>query len=315
MRKNRRMTSLRLIVAGSPSAAVPTLEALAESPHTIEAVITRPPSPQGRKRILTPTPVESAARARGLEVLTARSLSEIEDDLLGREIDLGVIVAYGGLVREPLLSWPRLGWINLHFSLLPAWRGAAPVQHALIAGERETGLSVFQLTAGLDEGPLFAQEREQVGAHDTAGSLLERLSERGAATVSRVVNALAEGMAVATDQQGAPTFAPKLGRDDGCIDWSASATAVMARIRGVTPEPGAFTTLADGSVVKILVAAIAHDTHRLGPGSCEEHGGRVLVGTGEGTLELVRVQPAGKSAMTAADWMRGARDPAGRVFS
>lgn len=309
------MSPLRLIVAGSPSAAVPTLEALADSRHIIEAVITRPPSPQGRKRILTPTPVESAARARGLEVLTARSLSEIEEDLAGREVDLGVIVAYGGLVREPLLSWPRLGWINLHFSLLPAWRGAAPVQHSLIAGERDTGLSVFQLTAGLDEGPLLAQERESVGAHDTAGTLLDRLSDRGATTVSQVVDALADGTAVATDQHGVPTFAPKLGREDGRIDWSASAVAVDARIRGVTPEPGAFTSLADGTVVKVLEATIAHDTHRLTAGTCEEHGGRVLVGTGDGTLELLRVQPAGKAAMAAADWMRGARDPAGRVFS
>lgn len=309
------MSPLRLIVAGSPAAAVPTLEALAGSEHHIDSVITRPPSPQGRKRILTPTPVEVAARAHGLEVLTSRSLSEIQDDLLGREVDLGVIVAYGGLVREPLLSWPRLGWINLHFSLLPAWRGAAPVQHALIAGERETGLSVFQLTAGLDEGPLFAQEREQVGAHDTAGSLLQRLSERGAATVIRVVNALADGTAVATEQRGAPTFAPKLAREDGRIDWSASAATVAARIRGVTPEPGAFTTLADSSVIKILEVAIAHDAPLLAVGACGEHSGRILTGTGNGSVELLRVQPAGKGAMRASEWMRGARDPAGRVFS
>jgi methionyl-tRNA formyltransferase len=309
------MPPLRLVVAGSPEAAVPTLDALAKSDHRIETVITRPPSPQGRKRILTPTPVELAARARGLRVLTARSLSEIHDDLVERDVDLGVIVAYGGLVREPLLSWPRLGWINLHFSLLPAWRGAAPVQHALMAGEGETGLSVFHLTAGLDEGPILAQEREPVGAHDTAGSLLERLSDRGAATVRRVVDELADGTAVATEQQGKPSFAPKLGREDGRIDWTTSAASVTARIRGVTPEPGAFSTLGDGTVVKVLDAAPALDTLPLAAGVCEERGGRTLVGTGDGNVELRRVQPAGKAAMAAADWMRGSRDRAGRVFT
>lgn len=299
------MTALRLVVAGSPAAAVPTLETLAASEHEIVRVITRPPAPLGRKRVLTPTPVAAAAERLGLPVLDATRLSELEPELLPLEVDLGVIVAYGGLVREPLLSWPRLGWINLHFSLLPRWRGAAPVQHAIIAGDDVTGATVFQLTPGLDEGEWFAQLRETIGAHRTAGALLEQLSVSGAALTASVVDALAAGTAIARPQEGEPTFAPKLQRDDARVRWAEPVEAVHARVRGVTPEPGAFTTTSDGLVVKILEAAPARDARALPAGRLATDGGRVLAGTATTPLELLRVQPAGRSAMTAADWARG----------
>ncbi|WP_169078777.1 methionyl-tRNA formyltransferase [Microcella alkalica] len=296
---------MRLVVAGSPAAAVPTLQSLAASEHEIVRVITRPPAPLGRKRVLTPTPVAQAAEALGLPVLEAVRLRELEPELLPLEVDLGVIVAYGGLVREPLLSWPRLGWINLHFSLLPRWRGAAPVQHAIIAGDEVTGATVFQLAPGLDEGDWFAQEAEPIGAHRTAGALLDALSVSGAALTTRVVDELAAGTAVAHPQVGEPTFAPKLQREDARIRWGESVDAVHARVRGVTPEPGAFTSTRDGLVVKVLEATPARDARMLPPGAVAVESGHVLVGTATAPLELLRVQPAGRSAMLAADWARG----------
>ena len=295
---------MRLVVAGSPAAAVPTLASLAESEHEIVRVITRPASPQGRKRALTPTPVADEAARRGITVLEARRLSEIESELLPLDIDLGVIVAYGALVREPLLSWPRLGWINLHFSLLPRWRGAAPVQHAVIAGDAQTGATVFQLTEGLDEGDWYARLTTPIGAHRTAGSLLDELSVSGAALVRDVVEQLASGSAVARPQEGAVTVAPKLTRDDAALHWNESAETVHNRMRGVTPEPGAFTH-ADGQVIKVLDAVIARDAAPLPPGHLRRESSRLLVGTATLPLELVRVQPAGKQAMSALDWARG----------
>lgn len=308
------MTALRLVVAGSPAAAVPTLTALAATEHEIVRVITRPATPQGRKRVLTPTPVAVEAERLDLPVITARRLSEIGHELLTLTVDLGVIVAFGALVREPLLSWPRLGWINLHFSLLPRWRGAAPVQHAVIAGDAQTGATVFQLTEGLDEGDWYARLTTPIGAHRTAGSLLDELSRSGADLVREVVDSLAAGTAVAQRQQGAVTVAPKLGRDDAALRWTEPAEAVHARLRGVTPEPGAFTLWGD-QAIKVLEAAIARDAAALPAGTVRREGGRVLVGTATQPLELLRVQPAGKPAMAAADWARGLpadRDP---VFS
>jgi methionyl-tRNA formyltransferase len=298
------MSALRLVVAGSPLAAVPTLRALAASKHDVVRVITRPASAQGRKRVMTPTPVAIEAERLGLPVLSARRLSEIEADLLPLEIDLGVIVAYGALVRPPLLAWPRLGWINLHFSLLPRWRGAAPVQHAVIAGDAVTGATVFQLTEGLDEGDWYAQLTTPIGAHRTAGSLLDELSDSGAELVREVVDHLAAGTATARPQEGTVTLAPKLDRADAALRWAEPAEAVHNRLRGVTPEPGAYTH-GDDQAIKILDAVIARDAAPLPPGHVRRDGSRVLVGTGTDPLELVRVQPAGTQAMSAADWSRG----------
>jgi methionyl-tRNA formyltransferase len=296
--------TLRIVFAGSPAAAVPSLQALIDGPHEIAAVVTREPSPQGRKRTLTRTPVAELAREAGLPLVEANRLGPVTDELIALGADLGVIVAYGGLVREPLLSAPRLGWINLHFSLLPRWRGAAPVQRAIMAGDQEAGVAVFQLVAELDAGDVFAVEHRPIGRNETAGHLLETLAEAGAQVLAGVVDALSEGTARAHAQHGEPTPAPKLTLEDGRIDWSEDAFAIDARIRGVTPEPGAFTEFA-GERVKIHEAAIAHDAARLRPGTLEARAGRVLVGTSSDPLELVRVQPAGRTAMDAAAWWRG----------
>ncbi len=295
---------LRLVFAGSPAAAVPSLRALIRGPHEVVAVVTREDAPLGRKRVLTPTPVAEAAREAGVRVIKANRLAAVQDELLALDADLGVVVAYGGLIREPVLSAPRHGWVNLHFSLLPRWRGAAPVQHALIAGDEVTGAAVFQLVPELDAGPVFAMEATPVGRVQTAGHLLESLADSGAGLLARVVDGIAEGRAVATPQSGEVTLAPKLGIDDGRLDWSQPASRIDARRRGVTPEPGATTTL-DGERFKILDAAIAHGAARLDPGVVAQRGRAVHVGTADDPLELLVVQPAGKRAMPAADWWRG----------
>lgn len=296
---------MRLVFAGSPAAAVPSLRLLAESQHEIAAVVTRDDSPQGRKRILTPTAVGAAATELGLPIIRANRLDEAATAAIGAlRPDLGVIVAYGGLVRQPLLSLPRLGWINLHFSILPRWRGAAPVQRAIMAGDELTGASVFQLVEELDAGAVYGQFTQSIGAHETAGHLLESLAEGGAELVARVVDALADGTARAEEQQGDVTLAPKLHLEDGRIDFDQHASIVFAQIRGVTPEPGAFTLL-EGERFKVLEAAPAREAPRLAPGQLALDGGRVIVGTGTDPLELLSVQPAGKKAMRAADWWRG----------
>jgi methionyl-tRNA formyltransferase len=305
--------TLRIVFAGSPAAAVPSLQALLDGPHEVAAVVTREPAPQGRKRTLTQTPVAELARAAGVPVIEANRLGPVTPELIALGADLGVIVAYGGLVREPLLSAPRLGWINLHFSLLPRWRGAAPVQRALIAGDQETGVAVFQLVPELDAGDVYATAVQPIGRRQTAGHLLETLAVTGARVLSGVVDALADGTARATAQVGEPTLAPKLTLEDGRIDWTRDALATDARIRGVTPEPGAFTELG-GDRLKIHEAAIAHDTPRLAPGVIDSRAGRVLIGTASDPIELLRVQPAGKTAMDAAAWWRG-RPPGAPVVA
>jgi methionyl-tRNA formyltransferase len=231
--------------------------------------------------------------------------------------DLGVIVAYGGLVREPLLSTPRLGWINLHFSLLPRWRGAAPVQRALIAGDEVTGASVFQLVADLDAGDLFGTLTQPIAPGDTAGSLLDSLAQAGAGLLLRVVDDLAGGRASAQAQEGEITLAPKLALEDGRIDWTKDARTVHNLIRGVTPEPGAFTML-DGTRLKILesntVPAAADETApRLRPGHFAVWNKRVLIGTATDPLQLRTVHPAGRKAMAAADWWRGRPAGSGEI--
>ncbi|WP_448810143.1 methionyl-tRNA formyltransferase [Agromyces bauzanensis] len=300
------MQKLRLVFAGTPAAAVPSLTRLAASGHDVVAVVTRPAAPLGRKRVLTPSPVAAAAEQLGIHVIEA---ARLDADATGRiralRPDLGVIVAYGGLVREPLLSTPAHGWINLHFSLLPAWRGAAPVQHAIIAGDAETGASVFRLGPELDAGDVYGELRRPIAPDETAGHLLETLADSGAELLDEVVDAIANGSAVARPQVGDPTFAPKLGIDDARLDWSLPATRVHDRFRGVTPEPGAWTTV-DGQRLKLLDVVEAPDAAPLAVGEIAASGRRVLVGTGTHPLELRRVQPAGRTAMDAGDWWRGA---------
>jgi methionyl-tRNA formyltransferase len=307
------MSDLVIVFAGSPAAAVPSLQALTASRHEVAAVLTRDDSPRGRRRELTPTAVASAAGELGLPIIRANRLAgPATAEITALRPDLGVIVAYGGLVREPLLSVPRLGWINLHFSLLPRGRGAAPVQRAIIAGDEVTGASVFQLVPELDAGDVFGQFTQAIGAHETAGHLLDSLAVSGAELLVRVVDAIADGIARAEPQRGDVTLAPKLELADARLDFAEHASTVFDRLRGVTPEPGAFTQV-DDVRVKVLEAAIVRDQPPLAPGQLELRDGRVLVGTASDPLELVSVHPAGKKPMRAADWWRGRPAGAGTV--
>jgi len=301
---------MRIVFAGTPAAAVPSLERLAES-HEVVRVVTRPDAPLGRKRVVTPSPVAVRAEQLGLSILKTARLDDAATLALTAEpVDLGVIVAFGALVREPLLSAPRLGWINLHFSLLPRWRGAAPVQHAVIAGDDDTGAAVMRLTPELDAGDVFAVERRAIG-ESTAGELLESLSTSGAALLAGVVDDLEAGTASARPQTGEPTFAPKLRREDGRVDWRQPSAVVARRIRGTTPEPGAYGMIAGAPVKLLEIDPASSAGPELAPGELALVDG-VVVGTGDGVLRLRTVQPAGRRAMPATDWWRGL--PAGTAF-
>ncbi|GGD78549.1 methionyl-tRNA formyltransferase [Microbacterium murale] len=299
---------MRLVFAGTPAAAIPTLRTLARQ-HEILAVVTRPDAPLGRKRVLTPSPVAQAAEDLGLPVIKA---ARLDDEATGRiaalRPELGVIVAYGGLVREPLLSTPEHGWINLHFSLLPAWRGAAPVQRALIAGDPELGVSVFQLVPALDAGDLFATRSVPLQSDANADFALDVLAHDGAGLTAEVIAGIENGTAVAVPQEGEISLAPKLTLEDGLLDWTLPVEAVYARFRGVTPEPGAHTTVA-GTRLKLIEARPA-DAEPLSPGEIAATKQALLIGTATTPLEVRRVQPAGKAPMNATDWWRGFRAPA-----
>jgi methionyl-tRNA formyltransferase len=296
---------VRVLFAGTPAVAVPSLNALVEAGFQVVAVLTRPDAPVGRKRVLTPSPVAARAADLGIEVIHA---ARIGADTIARisalSPDVAAIVAYGGLVPPAALGVPRHGWINLHFSLLPAWRGAAPVQRAVMAGDDVTGAVTFQLEEGLDTGPVFGTLTETVGPEDTAGELLERLSHSGAVLLTQTLAAVAAGKAVARPQQGDVSLAPKLTLDDGRLDWKKPALALGRQARGVTPEPGAWTVL-DGHRVKLEPLRLRPDVAGLAPGSLSVQGRSVLVGTGSHAVELTRIQPAGKKMMAAADWARG----------
>ena len=294
---------MRLVFAGTPAIAIPALTELSLA-HTVVAVITREDAPVGRKRVLTQSPVAQAAHQLSLHVIKANRLTEdVTEQIALFSPDLGVVVAYGGLVREPLLSAPSRGWINLHFSLLPRWRGASPVQQALIAGDTSTGASVFQLTKALDEGEVFSEIRHQISPDVTAGELLAELAVSGAKLLTKTVAEIALGTAASVPQRGEVTYAPKLTSADGRLDFRSSFDVVYSRFRGVTPEPGAWC-LVRGERMKILDATRGADIV-LDSGRITQYNNRILVGTATFPMELITLQPSGKRAMTALEWWRG----------
>jgi len=296
---------VRVLFAGTPAVAVPSLDALVGAGFDVVAVLTRPDAPLGRKRVMTPSPVAARAAELGIEVIHAAKVdADVTARIAAAAPDVAAIVAYGGLIPRSALDVPAHGWINLHFSLLPAWRGAAPVQRALIAGDDVTGAVTFRLEEGLDTGPVYGTLTESVGPEDTAGELLERLSHSGAVLLAQTLSAVDAGKAAAVPQQGDVTLAPKLTLEDGRLDWQLPALAISRRSRGVTPEPGAWTTL-DGQRIKLEPVRLRPQAGALQPGHVAVVDKAVLVGTGSHPVELTRVQPAGKKMMAAADWARG----------
>ncbi|GAA1807878.1 methionyl-tRNA formyltransferase [Luedemannella flava] len=300
---------MRLIFAGTPEVALPSLDAIAASGHEIVAVLTRPDAPAGRGRRLVRSPVGAWADERGIEVLTPARPRE--EEFLARLADIAPdcvpVVAYGALVPQVALDVPAHGWINLHFSLLPAWRGAAPVQHAVLHGDDMTGASVFQLEAGLDTGPVFGTLTETVRPTDTSGDLLGRLAVAGGGLLVAVLDAIAAGTARAVPQPvDGISLAPKVTVEDAQVRWDEPAFAVDRRVRACTPAPGAWTEFR-GERVKLGPVTVVPDGPALKPGDLLVARNRVLCGTATAPVALGDVRAAGKKAMSAADWARGAR--------
>ena len=304
---------MRLVFAGTPEVALPSLRALLASRHEVVAVVTRPDAPAGRGRTLQASPVATLAAEHGLEVLKPQQPGDpaFLDRLTEIAPDCCPVVAYGALVPRSALGIPRHGWVNLHFSLLPAWRGAAPVQHAVWHGDDVTGATTFLLEEGLDTGPVLGVVTEAIRPTDTSGDLLERLSVVGAGLLVATMDALADGiMAAARQPADGVSIAPKITVEDAEVDWSQPAIRVDRQIRACTPTPGAWTTLAGERLRLGPVAMLADDTS-LAPGELGVDKVRVRVGTATHAVLLGAVQAPGKRPMAAADWARGARPAAG----
>ncbi len=320
---------MRLVFAGTPEPAVPSLRALLGSVrHEVVAVVTRPDAPSGRGRKLARSPVGRVADEAGLPVLTPREPSDPEflARLAALAPDCCPVVAYGALVPPPALAVPPRGWVNLHFSLLPAWRGAAPVQAALRHGDEITGATTFLLEAGLDTGPVLGVVTEAIGPTDTAGELLGRLATSGAALLLATMDGIADGTLHACPQPNEGiSHAPKVSTADAQVDWAAPVAAVDRLIRSVTPEPGAWTTfrgtrLGLGPVGRVVPGPVGAggpgaEPAPLNPGELGVEKRRVLVGTATGPIQLGEVRPVGKRPMPAPDWARGVRIEAGELFT
>ncbi|MCP3801213.1 methionyl-tRNA formyltransferase [Allokutzneria sp. A3M-2-11 16] len=304
---------MRLVFAGTPEVALPSLRALIDSPrHEVVAVVTRPDAPAGRGKKVRRSPVGELADEHGIEVLTPAKAGDPEflARLAELEPDCCPVVAYGALLPQRSLDIPRHGWVNLHFSLLPAWRGAAPVQAAVRHGDEITGASTFRIVRELDAGPVFGVVTEKVRERDTAGELLERLSVSGADLLLSTVDGIEDGTLVAVEQPAeGVSLAPKVTVDDARVDFTAPAAAVDRLVRGVTPDPGAWAVFREERLK--LAPVLPTDETGLAPGELRVEKRRVLVGTATTAVQLGEVQAQGKKRMAATDWARGSRIEAG----
>ncbi|MFF0435752.1 methionyl-tRNA formyltransferase [Streptomyces sp. NPDC004327] len=305
---------MKLVFAGTPEVAVPALDALlASGRHEVAAVVTRPDAPAGRGRRLVASPVAERAAEAGIEVLKPERPRDEAFLARLREIapDCCPVVAYGALLPRVALDIPTHGWVNLHFSLLPAWRGAAPVQHSIMAGDEVTGASTFQIEEGLDSGPVYGVVTEDIRPTDTSGDLLTRLAFAGAGLLAATMDGIEDGALKAVPQPAdGITLAPKIQVEDAHVDFTTPALRVDRVIRGCTPAPGAWT-LFRGERLKLIQAALLPDRTDLAPGELAVGKNNVHVGTGSHAVELLWVQPQGKKPMKAADWARGVRIAAG----
>lgn len=304
---------MKVLFAGTPETAVPSLAAIMRSRHDVVAVLTRPDARSGRGRNVAPSPIAAAANAHDIETVKPHRPSDPEflQRLAELAPDCAPVVAYGGLIPRAALDVPKDGWVNLHFSLLPAWRGAAPVQHAVMSGDEITGASTFQLEEGLDTGPLYGMVTEEIKPADTSGALLERLALSGAELLVRTLDAIEDGTIRAEPQ---PTegvsLAPKLTVDDAAVDFNQPAMGADRLIRACTPAPGAWTMFR-AARLKLGPVTLDRDRTDLEPGAIEATKSTVWVGTGSHAVVLGEVQPQGKRAMPATDWARGVRPEPG----
>lgn len=301
---------MRLVFAGTPEVAVPALDALiASDRHEVVAVVTRPDAPAGRGRRLVASPVAERAEEAGIEVLKPARPRDTDFLARLREIapDCCPVVAYGALLPKAALEIPTHGWVNLHFSLLPAWRGAAPVQHSILAGDDMTGASTFQIEEGLDSGPVYGVLTEHIRPTDTSGDLLTRLAFAGSGLLAATMDGIEDGTLKAVPQPAdGITLAPKISVEDARIDWAAPALRADRVVRGCAPAPGAWTTFR-GERLKVMSVALDPARTDLAPGEIAAAKNSVHVGTGSHAVQLQWVQPQGKKPMQAADWARGVR--------
>jgi methionyl-tRNA formyltransferase len=305
---------LKVIFAGTPANAARTLEALIAGPHEVVAVLTRPDAEVGRKRVLTPSPVAQISEAAGIKTFKATRVDEaLSAELAATGAALGVVVAYGALFKSHVLNALPLGWVNLHYSLLPDWRGAAPVQNAVLAGDVDTGVTLFQLDEGMDTGPVFGTVATTIQVGETSGRLLERLTELGITLLNQELPLIEAGIARAIPQEsGVARLASKPTREGARIDWNETASAIERKVLGMNPEPMAHTVLGRETfrildAVNLGVAPEGLLVQAASPGTLVFEAKRVMAVCANNTLlQLKTVQPAGKNPMPALDWSRGA---------
>lgn len=295
---------MRIAFAGTPESAIAPLATLLASHHMVEFVVTRPDAPTGRGRVMTPSPVATFAAEHDIRTIKTSQLSDYAQEFVG--LDAVIVVAFGGMVPTELLDVPTHGWINLHFSLLPTWRGAAPVQYAILSGDDHTGVTSFRIDEGLDTGPVLGQVSTDLGSSETAGELLERLTEYGTTLMLQVLDGVEAGKVVAAPQSAHNvSHAPKITKDDARIVWEHPALSVARRIRAVTPAPGAWT-MCDEERIKIAPVRLRSEVTDLAPGQVTMRDGAVLVGTGTHAVELTQVQRPGKTFADPLPWVSSA---------
>lgn len=293
---------MRIAVAASPHVAIPTIEALRKSSHELVRVISQPDRPAGRGKVLTPTPVSQWAIENSVELLRPKDTQEIADAV--KDLDCVITIGYGLLLPENILSIPKNGFINLHFSLLPRWRGAAPVQRAIEAGDLVSGVTVFQLDSGMDTGPIYIVHRYALDSDITSDELLVELGEVGVGAVLETLDLIDQGVRPKTQDSSGATRAYKLTKEEAQIDWTMAAEKVSAKIRAFTSNPGAWTYFR-GSVLKIAATKISDIS--LAPGEIVLKEKKVYIGTATNALEIGEITSAGKSATSAVSWANGAR--------
>ncbi|MGH3412562.1 MAG: methionyl-tRNA formyltransferase [Marmoricola sp.] len=304
---------MRVVFAGTPAVALPALEAIAASSHELVGVVTRPDARTGRGRRLAASPVAERGRELGVPVLQPGRPREpgFQEELRALHPDCCPVVAYGALLPRPVLDIPPRGWVNLHFSLLPAWRGAAPVQHAIRAGDEVTGATTFRLVEELDAGPVFGVMTQAIAPDDTTGTLLAKLADGGAGLLVSTLDGIADGSLQPRPQSDdGGSFAGRVEVADARVVWSAPGVAIDRQVRACTPAPGAWTTY-EGQRLKLGPVTSDPDRPALAPGELAVGRHEVHVGTGTAPVRLGEVRPDGRKQMAAADWARGSRVPPG----
>ncbi len=309
----RQSPAMRIAFMGTPDFAVPSLAELIAAGHEIVAVYSQPPRPRGRGQKLTPSPVQAFAESMGLPVFTPDSMKapDAVETFRSLDLDAAAVVAYGQILKPGVLEAPRLGCFNLHGSLLPRWRGAAPIQRAIMAGDRQTGVQIMRMSEGLDEGPILLSEVMDIRDDDTAATLSDRMAHVGAGLWPRALAAIERGGATPVDQVGEPTYAKKITSAEARIDWSRPAAEIDRHIRGLSPFPGAWFEGPDGVRIKALMSRVEDGSGTAGQALDD----RLLIACGTGAVRLARVQREGKGAQAADEFVRGYAIAAGTVLA